>query len=260
MDFRGSFQIIDYVICVLLSQGAYCGNRQLAIRFAAAAWCLACFVLVQAYSSTLIAFITSPNNKPIINSVYDIEKVPGLKITVNRNFAADLRLLQTNFSIFRKLGDSLREDPSLRCNKTELCLDKVRSGDHVYIHGKPVVQKIISMDREKTGSCHFTMAKESFWPGHLYFFLPKKSPYTETINRGILRMQETGILGKSIETFNPEVTKCSLKYNVKKSGKPRISLKNLTSAFTLLLFGICVSILTLVVELIYHLRHFTSSR
>ncbi|XP_046443988.1 uncharacterized protein LOC124194023 [Daphnia pulex] len=114
MDFRGSFQIIDYVICVLLSQGAYCGNRQLAIRFAAAAWCLACFVLVQAYSSTLIAFITSPNNKPIINSVYDIQKVPGLKITVNRNFAADLRLLQTNFSIFRKLGDSLREDPSLR--------------------------------------------------------------------------------------------------------------------------------------------------
>jgi hypothetical protein len=127
MDFRGSFQIIDYVICVLLSQGykfievyltiiwthqilkitwryfnvvllcnwqgAYCGKRQLAIRFAAAAWCLACFVLVQVYSSTLIAFITSPNNKPIINSVYDIEKVPGLKITVNRNFAADLRLL-----------------------------------------------------------------------------------------------------------------------------------------------------------------------
>lgn len=74
-------------------QGAYCGNRQLAIRFAAAAWCLACFVLVQAYSSTLIAFITSPNNEPIINSVYDIPKVPGLKITVNRNFAADLRLL-----------------------------------------------------------------------------------------------------------------------------------------------------------------------
>jgi hypothetical protein len=112
-----SFHIIDYVISVLLSQGAnllrhiniknntanltrkkflmsgaYCEKRQLAIRIAAAAWCLACFVLVQAYSSTLIAFITSPNTKPIINSVNDIPNVPGLKITVSRNLGADLKL------------------------------------------------------------------------------------------------------------------------------------------------------------------------
>jgi hypothetical protein len=70
--------------------------EEIAIRLAAAAWCLACFVLVQAYSSTLIAFITSPNNKPIINSVYDIPNVPGLKITVTRNFGADV-ILQVNF-------------------------------------------------------------------------------------------------------------------------------------------------------------------
>ncbi|EFX63436.1 hypothetical protein DAPPUDRAFT_268443 [Daphnia pulex] len=72
----------------------------------------------------------------------------------------------------------------------------MQSGNYVYIHGKPVIQKIIAMDREQTGSCHFTMASESFWSGHLYFFLQKKSPYTETINRGILRMQENGLLGK----------------------------------------------------------------
>ncbi|XP_046461175.1 glutamate receptor 1-like [Daphnia pulex] len=89
----GSIQIIDYVVCVILSQGAYCEKRQLAFRIAAAAWCLACFVLVQAYSSTLIAFITSPNTKPIINSVYDIPKVPGLKITVDRDYGADIKLL-----------------------------------------------------------------------------------------------------------------------------------------------------------------------
>ncbi|EFX71751.1 hypothetical protein DAPPUDRAFT_111452 [Daphnia pulex] len=152
-----SFYIIDYVISVLLSQGAnllrhiniknntanltrkklsgaYCEKRQLAIRIAAAAWSLACFVLVQAYSSTLIAFITSPNTKPIINSVNDIPNVPGLKITVSRNLGADLKLQQTDYGIYKKLGDSLREDPSLRCIETEICLDKVRSGNFVYIH------------------------------------------------------------------------------------------------------------------------------
>nr|CAH0107696.1 unnamed protein product [Daphnia galeata] len=184
----GNFQITDYVVTVLLSQGGYCVRKQLAIRLAAAAWCLACFVLVQAYSSTLIAFITSPNNKPIINSVYDIPNVPGLKITVERNFAADVVedvvLQQTNFGIYKKLGDSLREDPSLHCNATEICLDKVRSGNHVYIHREGVNRNVIAMDREKTGTCHFTIAAELFWLGHLHFLFPKKSPYSETINRG----------------------------------------------------------------------------
>jgi hypothetical protein len=44
--------------------------EEIAIRLAAAAWCLACFVLVQAYSSTLIS-----------------SNVPALKITVNRTMA-----------------------------------------------------------------------------------------------------------------------------------------------------------------------------
>jgi hypothetical protein len=148
--------------------------------------------------------------------------------------------------------------------------------------GKPVIQKIIAMDREQTGLCHFTMASETFWPGHLHFFLPKNSSYTETINRGykimfylyvtsqiintsccyitsILRMQETGLLGKWVATFNPEAKECLSKNNIKKTGKPQISLKNLTSAFTLLIFGICVSLLVFLVELIYRVRRFNSS-
>ena len=50
--------------------------------------------------------------------------------------------------------------------------------------GTPVLQKIIAMDREQTGTCHFTMASESFWPGHLYYFFQKKSFFKVTTNRG----------------------------------------------------------------------------
>ncbi len=93
----------DIYMVLFVMIGAYCGNRQLAIRLAASAWCLACFVLVQAYSSTLIAFITSPNNKPIIDSVYDIPNVPGLKITVNRNLGADLLLRASSFRLLSEI-------------------------------------------------------------------------------------------------------------------------------------------------------------
>jgi hypothetical protein len=71
-------------------------------------------------------------------------------------------------------------------------------------------------------------------------------------------MLETGLLGKWIETFNPESKECSLK-NKKKTGNPRITLKNLTSAFALLLLGVSVSFLVFILELIFRVYRFNSS-
>nr|CAH0104379.1 unnamed protein product [Daphnia galeata] len=71
----GNFQTTDYVVTEITSDPFSCG----------------CLV------STLIAFITSPKNKPIINSVYDIPNVTGLKIMVNRNLGADVMLQKLRY-------------------------------------------------------------------------------------------------------------------------------------------------------------------
>ena len=63
-------------------------------------------------------------------------------------------------------------------------------------------------------------------------------------------MYETGLLDKWKNEFNPVSKECSLKK--KKIRNPQISLKNLTSAFILLISGICLSILIFVAGLIYH--------
>ena len=63
-----------------LRSGGWCSSKKLAIRLAAGAWCLGAFVIVTAYSSVLISFIISPNLKPIIESIRDIPKVPGLQV------------------------------------------------------------------------------------------------------------------------------------------------------------------------------------
>jgi hypothetical protein len=66
-------------------------------------------------------------------------------------------------------------------------------------------------------------------------------------------MRETGLLGKWIETFNPETKECSLKSsNKKKNGNSQITLKNLTIAFVLLLLGVFVSFVVFIIEWIYH--------
>lgn len=79
------------VRCVgLLAQGGTSRNQKFTIRFLAGAWCVTCFVLVTAYSSVLISFVTSPNYKPLIQSLYDMPKNPQVKVAVNRGWSPDL--------------------------------------------------------------------------------------------------------------------------------------------------------------------------
>ena len=57
-------------------------------------------------------------------------------------------------------------------------------------------------------------------------------------------------IGKVDKEYNPVLNECSLKK--KKTGNPQITLNNLTSAFALLLFWICVSFLAFIVELMIY--------
>ena len=66
------------------------------MRFIAGSWCLAACVLVPAYSGTLLSFIMSPTSKPLVESIYDIDRVLGLKVALDRSRAADQRLLSVN--------------------------------------------------------------------------------------------------------------------------------------------------------------------
>lgn len=64
--------------------------KQLFIRFFTGAWCLAGFILVTAYSSVLISFVTAPNPyKPMVDSIEDMPAHPEVKLFVNKNLIAD---------------------------------------------------------------------------------------------------------------------------------------------------------------------------
>ena len=90
---------------ILSIEGSFAGgalgsnntNRKLAIRFLTGAWCLTCFVLVTAYSSVLVSFMTAPESyKPIINSIHDLPaKQHHVKVTVDKNLFAD-QIFQVN--------------------------------------------------------------------------------------------------------------------------------------------------------------------
>ena len=79
---------IKYLIYI----GQSCPSSRLRVRFAAGAWCCACFFLVQIYCCTLTSYLSRPNQKTIVNSVFDIPQTPGVGFTVNRGQGVDLIL------------------------------------------------------------------------------------------------------------------------------------------------------------------------
>ena len=63
--------------------------KRLAIRIVAGAWCCVSFFLVQIYCSTLTSHLTSPNQKPLVNSFFEIADTPGLILTIDKGLAVD---------------------------------------------------------------------------------------------------------------------------------------------------------------------------
>ena len=75
-----------------IASRALSNNGKLGVQLLAAAWCLSCFVLVTAYSSVLISFLTAPDNiyTPLVNSVNDLPMKPEIRVTVDRSKFSDI--------------------------------------------------------------------------------------------------------------------------------------------------------------------------
>ncbi|XP_046641479.1 ionotropic receptor 93a-like [Daphnia pulicaria] len=121
---------------------------------------------------------------------------------------------------------------------------------NVFVDAKAFVLDEIRKDYIKTGKCNFQIAKESFISATASFALPKNSPYTPTINQGILELLQIGLIDHWDTWFRPMPPQCNGKPpngNKTKKLSP-LSLKNLTGAFLVLLVGLSLSILVFLIE------------
>ena len=86
---------------------------------------------------------------------------------------------------------------------------------------------------------------------HMYF--QKKAPYTETFNRKILLLQDTGIIKMNQRRFFQNTTKSSC-YEKKQYDMALITLVHISSGFLVMGFGFLMVILAFVYELIARLK------
>nr|CAH0101813.1 unnamed protein product [Daphnia galeata] len=232
-----------YVFGNLLSQGGPCSSNLLPFRLVAGVWTLAAFIFVQAYTSTLFTYVVAPVNPPLINSIYDIAESP------------DINLLNNNWTgFYEKIRDRIKSYPQSRCTLVSECIDLVKPGlRNVFIDAEAYQKDAIKENFEKTGQCNLQMARDSYMTVYAVMALQKNSPYTNSINKGIMELGQSGLLDYWEILFRPMPRQCQGKIqrgykSPENNQHPPLSLKNLTGAFIILSIGFSLSILAFLVE------------
>ncbi|XP_046448038.1 glutamate receptor ionotropic, delta-2-like isoform X1 [Daphnia pulex] len=242
-----------YVFGNLLSQGGFCPSKRLPYRLVAGVWILAAFIFVQAYTSTLITYVVTPVQQPLINSVYDVAGSSDVNLLVRETGLLNMLLSTNNYTgLFAALRRKLDSFPNSRCVSPSECTSFMSpTSRNVFVDGRAFILDEIRKDFKKTGKCNFQIAKESFISATASFALRKNSPYTSAISRGILELLQIGLVDHWDTWFRPMPPQCNGKPqsgNKKKKTTTPLSLKNLTGAFLVLLVGLSLSILSFLIE------------
>ncbi|EFX87007.1 hypothetical protein DAPPUDRAFT_312495 [Daphnia pulex] len=253
-----------YVFGNLMSQGGPCSSKRLPFRIVAGIWTLAAFIFVQAYNSTLFTYLVTPMKHSLINSPYDIPESKEVRLLVKKGSPMDTALsIKNNTNEFnRKLGERVDYYPDSRCYPVSQCISMLTPGsNNVYLDAFNYHKDIIRAEFKKTKKCNLQLlAKEGFSTVMGSFALPKHTEYTKTVNQGLLEIMQAGLVDYwdvwfrpmppqcqgNIKSVNPPNTK-ALKTNNK---SPALTLRNLTGAFIVLCFGLGVSCLVFLCELI----------
>lgn len=84
--------------------GGPCTWKSQAVVLLAGTWCLAAFVLVNSYSSTLITYVIAHENRPLISSIHDIGNSPHINVIVKKGHILDDYFTVSTLEQFRILS------------------------------------------------------------------------------------------------------------------------------------------------------------
>lgn len=74
---------------IISNPGGHLPLKSMPFYLIGGVWCLGAFILVNAYTSTLISHVALPNQKPLINSIYDLRNRSEIHLVTDRNLNTD---------------------------------------------------------------------------------------------------------------------------------------------------------------------------
>ncbi|XP_057378180.1 ionotropic receptor 93a-like [Daphnia carinata] len=249
------------VFRILMNQGASFQTNRTALYFVVGSWCLGAMVLICAYNSILTSYILGSNAKPMADSAIDAIGNSKVNIAVNDGNGVDLVLSAAEVGFYKHAGDKLRSNPESRCKTTKECINLVKSGSYAYLHTIYTAMDVIDEDYRATGVCHLALARKfEPMPGSLAWALPKNSHYTRLFSMGFMELHESGMMEHWIAWELKKyrnATQCLQEAHERQQRKAvseektKITLKNFSGPFDLLILGYLVSFILFVREIFY---------
>lgn len=246
---------------VLMSQGGSFRTIRPALYFVVGSWCLGAMVLISAYNSILTSYILGSNAKPLVDSALDVVGNSNVNIAVNKGNGVDLFLSAAEVGFYKQAGDKVRANPKSRCKTTGDCVDLVKLGSYAYLNSMFTAIDIINEDYQATGVCHLAIARQSeAMPGSLAWVLPKNIPYSRIFSVGFMELHEAGLIDHWTEwelMKYKNATYClqeALKRQQRKAAskkETKITLKNFSGPFDLLILGYLISFIFFVREIVH---------
>ncbi|XP_057379258.1 glutamate [NMDA] receptor subunit 1-like [Daphnia carinata] len=245
-------------LALFCSQGQHTAARAPhSNRIAISSWCLMSTVLVYAYSSCIISYLTIPKSHLLVNSVEELANSQVLQVATHKNSFFEATLLQSSYGPLKLLGDSLRNNPENSFggqyyNQTRL-LNKV-FGRLALITARLQLEMLIELHYRQTRRCELTFLPQQFMPIlKTCLALPKGSPYIHLINLGITEIKQLGLVDRWIKVNINQTNQCKhgvdiFQHHSNSEIKHPLALSNLAGAFILLLLGVSVSISTFLCE------------
>ncbi|KAI9553850.1 hypothetical protein GHT06_019119 [Daphnia sinensis] len=231
-----------YVITVITGQGV---------------WCLMTVVLVNAYSSTLMSYLTVPKLTPIINTLAELAASDS-QVTIDFESDMSRMFMDASSGPYRILGNSLRNNPKLLIKSGSLeGMNNVLLRGNVYFANRPTVKYLMSIDMKSNTKCRLTSSDPIPYIRTYSMGLPKGSQHNWIINHDLQYLQESGLLDHWLKQYTPNVDKCIVGKSKPHDRVSPFSLLDLSSAFLLLGIGIGLCLFAFLLELITSLQAYT---
>ncbi|KAI9551422.1 hypothetical protein GHT06_021755 [Daphnia sinensis] len=271
-DSRGSLRYVlsfdQHVLSALalfFSQGQNTATRAPhSNRIAISSWCLMSTVLVYAYSSCIISYITIPKSHLLVNSIEELANSKILQVATHKNSFFETTLLQSSSGSLKLLGDSLRKNPensfSGQYYNQTMLLKRV-FGRLALLTGRLQLEMLMELNYRQTRRCELTLLPQQFMPIlKICLALPKGSPYIHLINLGIIEMKQVGLIDRWIKVYINQTNQCKhgidfFQHHSNSEIKHPLALSNLAGAFILLLLGVIVATSMFLCEFIFSTKN-----
>ncbi|KAK4023796.1 hypothetical protein OUZ56_009195 [Daphnia magna] len=244
-----------YVLSTITSQGGYFRSRQSSLYVLAATWCFAAFVFVNIYNSTLVSYMSVIYQKPEINSFGDLA-ASSYKTTVSIGSISHLEVNSAKSGDMKTVADAIERCSDCKKHTAQDVASAVVEKEN-YAGILTFAVGYALMQNYNTGKqCRLTMAKEKTAWKHMYYAVPKTSPYTEEINREALWFLAFGLRDYLYKKYETEPAHCQLRYNNKgvstKSSSNPIKLVQFYLPFLILFVGYAVACFQFCIEKFYY--------